>query len=597
MADLVVGMAKSVVDGALSKAQAAIEEEGKLRQSAARNLVFITGEFQMIQSFLKVADSDRLENPVGRTWVRQIRELAYDVEDCIEFVVHLDQNNRWWLRLLKPAASCLGMAPLPLDVAVDELDRLKARVDDVSSRNTRYSLISDSGAKPAATSPEKPHSHDTVDATAFNRLFEAAFKTTHKGRQWDLTQLLPKKGQDLGVISIWGTSTAAAAAGVGGGGDLGMASIAWNTYTDRDTSCKNFACRAWVKVMRPFHPEEFIRSLAAQFYSSLSCKEEERAIPVGVQVLMKMEAARGGDLEVFGRLLMENRFLVVLEDMHTMAEWESIRGFFPNMKNGSCVILSTHHFEVASLSVGHPYQVLHLNQLTDDHSVYAFSTKGTQHDTNNLPSSSNVVIIATNKKEAAKKWMKDHPLVGRESEMKDLDSSLVTARSKRYQVMSVWGIAGVGKSALVKNMFCDRIIKDILFMKYGWVDVAHPFNLWDFSRVLLSSFSSAYLQTSVTANLCTMGSKNPIVECREILRQYKCLVVIDGLQSKKEWDLIQADLVSKSNHHNIIIVVTTDEDIANHCHGDKGKRVFNVKGLKPTQHLNYSARYPTRVMK
>uniref|UniRef100_M8CVN7 Disease resistance N-terminal domain-containing protein n=1 Tax=Aegilops tauschii TaxID=37682 RepID=M8CVN7_AEGTA len=72
MADLVVGMAKSVVDGALSKAQAAMEEDAKLRQSAARNLVFITGEFQMMKSFLNVAESERLKNPVVRTWVLQI---------------------------------------------------------------------------------------------------------------------------------------------------------------------------------------------------------------------------------------------------------------------------------------------------------------------------------------------------------------------------------------------------------------------------------------------------------------------------------------------------------------------------------------------
>lgn len=45
MADLVLGVAKSLVEGTLTKAQAAIEEESKLRQSTQRNLVFIVGEF------------------------------------------------------------------------------------------------------------------------------------------------------------------------------------------------------------------------------------------------------------------------------------------------------------------------------------------------------------------------------------------------------------------------------------------------------------------------------------------------------------------------------------------------------------------------
>ena len=138
MADLAVGLAKSVVEGTLSKAQAAIEHEAKLRQSAQRDLVFITGEFQMMQSFLNVADAERVVNQVVMTWVRQIRELAYDVEDCIEFVVHLDKKARWWLRLIP---SCMASVPPQLDEAVDEIEQLKARVEDVSKRNTRYNLI------------------------------------------------------------------------------------------------------------------------------------------------------------------------------------------------------------------------------------------------------------------------------------------------------------------------------------------------------------------------------------------------------------------------------------------------------------------------
>ncbi|EMS45208.1 hypothetical protein TRIUR3_25299 [Triticum urartu] len=107
--------------------------------------------------------------------------------------------------------------PLPLDEAVDELDRLKARVEDVSNRNTRYSLISDSGSKPAAGEKhdQQPSSRDDAGGTtAFNSLFEAAFKTTQKGRQRDLTQLLTtKKGDDLRVISIWGTGTGTSTGG------------------------------------------------------------------------------------------------------------------------------------------------------------------------------------------------------------------------------------------------------------------------------------------------------------------------------------------------------------------------------------------------
>jgi len=64
MADLAVSLAKSVLEGAVTKALAAIGEEATLRQSTQNDLAFITGEFQMMQSFLNVADEERARNNV-----------------------------------------------------------------------------------------------------------------------------------------------------------------------------------------------------------------------------------------------------------------------------------------------------------------------------------------------------------------------------------------------------------------------------------------------------------------------------------------------------------------------------------------------------
>lgn len=150
--------------------------------------------------------------------------------------------------------------------------------------------------------------------------------------------------------------------------------------------------------------------------------------------------------------------------------------------------------------------------------------------------------------------------------------------------MSVWGIAGVGKSALLKFLFCDTILRDkqlkkTQFEKYAWVDVSYPFNLRDFSRSLLLNFHSHKLQAHMDCDIDTVGSNNPIAECRGILERCKCLVVIDGLQSVKEWDMIQAELVSGSSQ-NCIIIITTEAGVARGCRGNKGELVFNVKGLQ-----------------
>nr|BAK06807.1 predicted protein [Hordeum vulgare subsp. vulgare] len=564
MADLAIGLAKSVVDGALSKAQSAVKEDSKLRQSAQRDLVFITGEFQMMQSFLKLANNERTRNIVVRTWVLQIRDLAYDVEDCIEFVLHLDNKSHWWRRLLP---SFVAAATQPLDEAVAEIQQLKARVEYVSSRNARYSLISDSGSKPADVQQQPPPAAAAAraamgEAASFNMLVEA----TDTKKHGDLIELITMKDDDgLQVISVWGTC-----------GDLGTTSIIRKAYNDPEI-CEDFTCRAWVKLTHPFNPHEFIRGLrlSAQFRTA-TCEELYEEALAGV--LTRSEATQDDYLKEFVRRVNDVRYLIVLEDLSTMAEWDAIRTFLPDRKNGSWIMASTQQFEIASLCVGHSYQALELKQFSADHSVYAF-IEGSQGDrpAHQAHKGLSYQSIHTSKSNAAFEWMEKYPITGRQLEMNELRQYTTIARFNSFQVLSVWGIAGVGKSALVRNLFCDRILHTNLFEIYGWVDVSHPFNLRDFSRSLLLDFHSESLQAKEASNGMTRFS-NPIEECRDLLEQHCCLVVIDDLQSKKEWDLIKAALLSRSSR-SVIIVVTSEASIATSC-ADKEGLILNVKGLQ-----------------
>ncbi|CAM0908459.1 unnamed protein product [Alopecurus aequalis] len=566
MADLVVGLAKSVVEGALTKAQAAIEEEAKLRTSAQRDLVFITGEFQMMHSFLKVAKVERVENEVVRTWVRQVRELAYDVEDCIEFVVHLDKTTTWWFRMV-PSWWC-SVLPMPLDEAVDEIEHLKARVVDVSKRNTRYSLISDTGSKPVFVQQQhEPLLGAVVAATKFNMVAEARGATKRKQRFGDLTQLITKKEHGLQVISVWGS-----------GCDHGTASVIRKTY-NHQVMCRNFTHRAWVKVMHPFSPLEFVRSMMTQFYAN-SCNEQSTNI--GMHALTKMETTQANLFDEFTTLVKEERYLIVLEGLSNMVEWDAIRTFLPDTKHGSWIIVSTQQSEIATLCIGHSYQILELRKFSDEHSVCALlkaspgggdkDKKPMAHDDidkGKEPMDSKEIQIRNDQKinsliEEAKEWTKgNHLLVGRESRMKELAKYPAKARVNSPPVMSVWGIAGVGKTALVKNLFYNIVLHSKQYDDYFWVDVSHPFNMRDLYLNLLSDFHS---------------EKDPTEECHRILQNARCLIVIDDLRSTKEWDLIHAALVPK-NSKSVIIVITTEASIAKHCTNNEDL-VFNVKALE-----------------
>jgi len=102
MSSFALGLTKTAVEGTLSLVKSMVEEETKLREKVQNDLVFISGEFETMQSFLRAANNYNKNDQVALTCVRQLRILAFDVEDCVEYVVHLDldddKSSRWgWL--------------------------------------------------------------------------------------------------------------------------------------------------------------------------------------------------------------------------------------------------------------------------------------------------------------------------------------------------------------------------------------------------------------------------------------------------------------------------------------------------------------------
>lgn len=357
MADLAVGMSKTVVAEALTKVQSAIDEDTKLRQKAHKIDMTITLEFEMMQSFLNVANGERTMNNLVKTWVRHVRELAYDLEDCVEFVVHLDGKPIFWRRLLPV---CI-VGPLPLDQAVTEIEELKGRAKDLSECYSRYSHICEPASKPVMLE-ERQASSSATGATSSNMLAEARDAARRQHGLGDLTQLITTNKDNhndskLQVISVWGT-----------GGNLGTTSVIRKTFNDPEI-CKNFSCRVWIKVMHPFDPREFVRRFMAQVYAN-SC--DKQGVDIGVHVLTKMNSWQERLLTEFMQEVNTKTYLVVLENLTDMVDWDAVRTFLPDMRKGSCIIVSTQQFEVASLCIQHPYQPVELKQYPSDHSVCAF---------------------------------------------------------------------------------------------------------------------------------------------------------------------------------------------------------------------------------
>ncbi|KAJ1261979.1 hypothetical protein BS78_09G070900 [Paspalum vaginatum] len=668
MAQLGLGLAKTAVEGTLSLVKKAIEEEEDLKVKVQDDLVFITGEFEMMQSFLRVANKERAKNEVVQTWVRQVRTLAFDVEDQVEIVIHLDIKSYW--------RGCHGTEQLAL----------------------------------------------ATDTSAFDHLSDV-WKDLGKWRSsGDIeTLILKSQDQDLQVISVWGCGEA---------DDQVTSSVFWKVLGDAKI-CQEFKSRAWVKLTHPFSPTEFLNNLITQFYTTSHQANEmvSPAAPLALHELVQMvkdhkylifleevsskaewDAIRmhlpgnkngsrivvftkhlrlallftgepyqvsqlsrglsqpicaiskkgeliwqiscGGVISVWGnsqdisaiihnvytsimykskqfegvefkrhswhpfnlaafsrRLLLDfhsddlkakriaavalmerrqdpiqesrqilrsHKCLVVIDGLQTKGEWDKIKEAFLSELNNGCIIVTTNEESVATY-------------VSEEAQLF----RGSREKVDRLLIKGCAPRLFSHRCVHARDMANTFPLIGSQAE-----SAYQLADNRMIPgVTAVWGIPGTGKSTLVRSMYSHKMLglwqtlehpsRDVgminhirsspSFTGYGWVDVPCPFNLMELSRRLLLDFLSDDLQAKEAAAIGVVEGEDLIHSCRTIMQQRRCLVVIDGLWSTDDWDLIKDALLTDTV--TCVLVVTSGERVATYC-ADNNTRVVNVKCLE-----------------
>lgn len=155
-----VSLARSVLDGVLNRAGSAVADEAALLLGVRREVEFIRDELDMMRSFLKVATANPDADDTVRTWVKQVRDLAYDVEDSLlDFALFADtlsssSSSSWWL---------------PWRIAerhrvAARIRELKASVEELNQRFLRYRIVVEhpraSRGGGASDDQQQLHDHD-----------------------------------------------------------------------------------------------------------------------------------------------------------------------------------------------------------------------------------------------------------------------------------------------------------------------------------------------------------------------------------------------------------------------------------------------------
>ncbi|TVU00105.1 hypothetical protein EJB05_54473, partial [Eragrostis curvula] len=368
--------------------------------------------------------------------------------------------------------------------------------------------------------------------------------------------------KDLKVISVWGT-----------GGVPGQTAIIKWAYDDLKRS-KKFEFCAWIRVMHPFNPTEFLQCIMRQFYIDYSeeagkIQEEETR---GAHVLLKMGTMRQEELvHEFHKHVSMKSYLIVFNDLSTIEEWDWVKTYFPDNKKGCRIIVSTEQNEVASLCLfGQEKLVLELKQPYADHNIYAFCDKGKDGTdvVEQGPSSNTVPTDGNNNSACAKELtrtdttiavaLKVSQLIGREKEKQDIIKKLkANAASKQLEVITICGMGGLGKTTLVKYIYQSQDLT-AMFDKRACVTIKRPFNPSD-------------LLASLLEQLCekeaVRGEKTePKDKLASLIAGKRFLIVIDDLLFTTEWDNIKDFFPATETSR--IIITTREEKIAKYCSKD-----------------------------
>ncbi|CAO2143944.1 unnamed protein product [Urochloa humidicola] len=139
-------LATAALSSLLPKLASLLTEEYNLQKGLRGEIRFLQAEMESMQAALNTVSSlpGHKIDDVNKIWVRDLKELVYDIEDSIDaFMVQADAPvhtahtfKRFFVRsitLMKKAKSCHHIA--------DEIQGIKRRIDEVSQRKHRYNSL------------------------------------------------------------------------------------------------------------------------------------------------------------------------------------------------------------------------------------------------------------------------------------------------------------------------------------------------------------------------------------------------------------------------------------------------------------------------
>lgn len=255
--DLVVGASNNAVKSLVSKLGSLLAQEYTLIAGVRDDIQYINDELASMQAFLNRIKRAKDRDEQRQDWMKQVREVSYDIEDCVDNVSHrLDGEPRgsgavmylrrkWYLLTTFYARHCIAT----------EIGNLKIRAHHVSERRTRYGVENLALAEVKDTAEDNgPRDRLVPPPRLVGTRAPVGIEDAVKELEPWFTQAKELNTEhNLRFLAI-----------VGFGG-LGKTTLAMTLYHKFGLG-DEFNCRASILASQKFHLPTVLRSLVEQFH-------------------------------------------------------------------------------------------------------------------------------------------------------------------------------------------------------------------------------------------------------------------------------------------------------------------------------------------
>ncbi|CAL5080890.1 unnamed protein product [Urochloa decumbens] len=156
-------------------------------------------------------------------------------------------------------------------------------------------------------------------------------------------------------------------------------------------------------------------------------------------------------------------------------------------------------------------------------------------------------------------------IIGRDGDKKNLRALLLSNNDENFSIIPIVGLGGLGKTVLAQLIFSDKDVRRN-FDLHIWVNLNMSYNLNSIASAIISEANRTEEGTSQVKEDI---EDNPqiIMNClREVLHGKRCLIVLDGLWSTDEQELLHLKKILRGTENTKIIVTTSSENVAKLMH-------------------------------